>query len=126
MEFVIAEITLKNGADNNLAGHGQIHFNFLCLWQKSKFDKIHSNCYVNIMIIEQTIDILPDHRLVFDLPFELPIGKAKVKLTITPEKNKTIYNTGSAFGCFHRFADSEKINGEKNAWAQASIEIDCI
>ena len=36
------------------------------------------------MTIEQVIDITPDHRLVFDLPFHLPTGKAKVKLTVTP------------------------------------------
>jgi len=74
------------------------------------------------MTIEQTIDIMPDHRLVFDLPFHLPIGKAKVKLTVTPEKNQTVSNAGSAFGCLHCFADPEKINGEKNSWAQAALD----
>ena len=74
------------------------------------------------MIIEQTIDIMPDHRLVFDLPFELPIGRAKVKLTVIPEKNNSVSNTCSAFGCMHHFADPEKINGEKNAWSQSMLE----
>ena len=37
------------------------------------------------MTIEQTIEILPDHRLELALPVELPIGRARVELTITPE-----------------------------------------
>jgi hypothetical protein len=37
------------------------------------------------MIIEQTIEIRADHRLVLDLPLELPLGKAKVAVTVTPE-----------------------------------------
>ena len=72
------------------------------------------------MTIEQTIDIMPDHRIVLDLPFHIPTGKAKVMLTVTPEKNQTVSDTESVFGCFQRFADPEKINGEKNAWAQAA------
>ncbi|MCL2245288.1 MAG: hypothetical protein FWC03_12620 [Treponema sp.] len=74
------------------------------------------------MIIEQTIDIMPDHRLIFDLPFHLPTGKAKVKLTVIPEKNEKNSNAESVFGCFHGFSDPEKINGEKSAWTQATLE----
>ena len=74
------------------------------------------------MTIEQTIDIMPNHRLVFDLPFEIPVGRAKVKLTVTPEEKHIASNTDSAFGCLRRFADPAKIQGEKNAWAQAVLE----
>jgi len=37
------------------------------------------------MIIEQTVEIPASHRIFLDLPQELPVGKAKVELTITPE-----------------------------------------
>ena len=74
------------------------------------------------MTIEQTIDILPDHRLIFNLPFELPIGRARVKLIVTPEKNETAVSRDSAFGCLSRFADFAKIDGEENAWAQSVLE----
>jgi len=79
------------------------------------------------MLIEQTIDIQPNHRLVFDLPFELPVGKAKVKLTVIPEniQNQTerkSEQTGSVFGCLSQFANPAKISGEENAWAQAALE----
>jgi len=78
--------------------------------------------YTNTMTIEQTIEILPNHRLVLDLPFELPVGRAKVELTVTPEKKVTVANGKSAFGCLHRFADPTKISGEKGAWEHAVIE----
>jgi len=35
------------------------------------------------MIIEQTVTIPADHRILLDLPFEIPAGRAKI--TITPE-----------------------------------------
>jgi len=77
------------------------------------------------MTIEQTIEIQPNHRLVFDLPFELPVGKAKVKLTVIPEKIKNITEikpAGTAFGSLSQFADPSKIPSEKNAWQQAAFE----
>jgi hypothetical protein len=37
------------------------------------------------MTIEQTIEIPASHRIFLDLPRELPIGKAKVEFTITPQ-----------------------------------------
>ena len=74
------------------------------------------------MTIEQTIDIQPNRRLVFDLPFELPIGKAKVKLTVIPENIINTTERESAFGCLSKFADSSKISGEENSWAQAVLE----
>jgi len=36
------------------------------------------------MTIEQTVDIPADRRIFLDLPPELPIGLAKVELTLTP------------------------------------------
>ena len=35
------------------------------------------------MTIEQTVEIPADRRIFFDLPPELPVGKAKVELTFT-------------------------------------------
>ena len=37
------------------------------------------------MTIEQMIEIPANRRIILDLPLELPVGKAKVELTITPE-----------------------------------------
>jgi hypothetical protein len=74
------------------------------------------------MTIEQTIEIPSNHRLVLDLPFELPIGRARVALTVIPEKEKAANEGESAFGCLHQFADPAKISGEKGAWARAVSE----
>ena len=75
------------------------------------------------MTIEQTVTILPNHRLELDLPFELPIGKARVELTIIPEKKENSPIEGkTAFGCFHRFANPSKIPSEKGAWERAVLE----
>jgi hypothetical protein len=74
------------------------------------------------MTIEQTIEIQPDRRLVLNLPFELPIGKARLEITVTPEKNENLAKGKSAFGCLHRFADPSKIPFEEGAWEQAVLE----
>ena len=74
------------------------------------------------MTIEQTIEIQPNHRIFFDLPFELPIGKARVKLTVIPENVKNSAEKKSAFGCLSQFADPAKISGEDNVWAEAVLE----
>ncbi|GMO69938.1 MAG: hypothetical protein Ta2A_18430 [Treponemataceae bacterium] len=41
------------------------------------------------MTIEQTVEIPANHRIFFDLPFEIPIGTANVALTVTT-KQKTV------------------------------------
>jgi len=74
------------------------------------------------MTIEQTIDILPNRRLELDLPFELPVGTAKIALTITPETEQKTGGEKTAFGCLREFADPSKIPGEKGAWARAAVE----
>jgi len=74
------------------------------------------------MTIEQTIEIPPNHRLVLDLPFEWPTGRAKVELTVIPEKKKTNHKGESVFGCLHRYADPAKIPGEKGAWERAVLD----
>ena len=75
------------------------------------------------MTIEQTISILPNHRLEMDLPFELPIGRARVELTIIPEKKENSPVEGrTAFGCLHHYANPSKIPGEKGAWERAVLE----
>jgi predicted nucleic acid-binding protein len=53
------------------------------------------------MIIEQTIEIPANRRIFLDLPQELPVGKAKVELTITPEaapQGKTVRPLASLLG----------------------------
>jgi len=74
------------------------------------------------MTIEQTIDILPNHRLELDLPYELPVGRARVEVTIIPEKKGNPLEGKTAFGCLHHYADSSKIPGEKGAWERAVLE----
>jgi hypothetical protein len=74
------------------------------------------------MIIEQTIEIMPNRRLELDLPFELPLGMAKLVLSVTPENTETSSRGKSAFGCLRRFADPAKIPGEDGAWEQAVLK----
>ena len=73
------------------------------------------------MVIEQIIEIPANRKVFFELPLELPIGKAKVELIITPEKQKIFGDEKSAFGCLSRFANPAKIPGEKGAWARAIL-----
>jgi len=41
--------------------------------------------YICFMLtIEQTVTVSDDHRVYFDLPPELPVGRAKMKVTVTP------------------------------------------
>jgi len=70
------------------------------------------------MTIEQTIEILPDRRLELTLPVELPLGRARMELFITPETKRTT-SKNSAFGCLNRFADPSKISSEEGAWERA-------
>ena len=74
------------------------------------------------MTIEKTIDIQPNRRLELELPLELPIGRARVELTITPEKAGIQMGGKSAFGCLNRFANPTRIPDEKGAWAKAVLE----
>jgi hypothetical protein len=74
------------------------------------------------MTIEQIVEIPSNHRLVFNLPPELPAGRARVELTVIPEKRETFAGKKSAFGCLHRFADPSKISGEEGAWAREAAE----
>ena len=78
--------------------------------------------YNSLMTIEQTIEILPSRRLELDLPLELPLGRARVELTIIPERRESTSGGKSAFGCLHRFANPSKIAGEKGAWERAVLE----
>jgi hypothetical protein len=94
----------------------------MLLLQDTMIDAFALIFYNHGMTIEQTIEIPPSHRLVFDLPFELPTGRAKVELTVIPEKDKIAHKGKSVFGCLHRFADPSKIPGEEGAWAQAVSE----
>jgi hypothetical protein len=40
------------------------------------------SCYSYLVTIEQTIEIPANHRIYFDVPFQVPAGRAKVALTI--------------------------------------------
>jgi len=42
-----------------------------------------------MLTIEQTVTISPDRRVFFDLPPELPVGRARVELTFTPLADTT-------------------------------------
>ena len=74
------------------------------------------------MTIEQTIEINQDHLIELRLPFELPIGRAKMAMTITPEIKTSPIKKKGAFGCFQDFADPSKIPDEKGAWERAILE----
>jgi len=59
------------------------------------------SCYIYLMTIEQTVEIPASHRITIEVPHELPTGKAKVELTITPEtmpKDKTVRPLASLAG----------------------------
>jgi hypothetical protein len=38
------------------------------------------------MTIEQTVEIPASHRIFLDLPPDLPTGRAKLELTVTPKR----------------------------------------
>jgi len=60
------------------------------------------------MTIQQTIEVPPAHRIFFDLPLELPVGRAKVELTIIPEpapRKKNVKSLKSLFG-IHKNLDT--------------------
>jgi hypothetical protein len=78
--------------------------------------------YTFYMTIEQTIEINQDRLLELKLPFELPIGRAKIALTIIPEINTPSTGKKGAFGCLHDFADPSKISNEKGAWERAILD----
>ena len=46
------------------------------------------------MIIEQTVDVPASRRIFLDLPQELPVGRAKVELSITPETTPKAGDSG--------------------------------
>ncbi|MCL2026675.1 MAG: hypothetical protein FWG92_07730 [Leptospirales bacterium] len=74
------------------------------------------------MTIEQTIEINQDRLLKLRLPFDLPIGRARMAVTITPERKTSPVKRNSAFGCLHDFANPSKIPEEKGSWERAVLE----
>ena len=53
------------------------------------------------MTITQTVEVPANRRIFLDLPPELPVGRAKVELTVTPEnlsQEKTVKSLASFFG----------------------------
>ena len=41
--------------------------------------------YISVMTIEQTIEVPASRRIIFEVPPQIPVGKAKIEFTITPE-----------------------------------------
>jgi hypothetical protein len=74
------------------------------------------------MTIERIVEIPPSRRLELYLPPDLPAGRVKVALTVTPEKNEPLTKGKSAFGCLRRFANPAKISGEEGVWPRTVIE----
>jgi hypothetical protein len=50
------------------------------------------------MTIEQTIDIPIDHRLILEVPREIPAGKAILTFTPVPAADKTVSSLRSLMG----------------------------
>ena len=53
------------------------------------------------MTITQTVEVPASRRIFLDLPPELPVGRAKVELTVTPEnkaQTKPVKSLASFFG----------------------------
>ena len=74
------------------------------------------------MHIEQTIEIQANRRLELDLPIDLPLGRAKIAMTIIPENRELSAKGETAFGCLHSFANPSKIPQEKGAWERAVVK----
>jgi hypothetical protein len=60
------------------------------------------------MTIEQTVEIPADHRLVFDLPRDLPSGRAKVEVTITPLQVERFLETKHADAALENSIDERQ------------------
>jgi hypothetical protein len=55
------------------------------------------------MIIEQTIEVPADHRLLLELPAGIPRGKAKIALHIIPLDSESRKSKRAAFQSFMKF-----------------------
>jgi hypothetical protein len=55
------------------------------------------------MIIEQTIEVPADHRLLLEIPATIPRGKAKIALHITPFEANPGESKRLAFQSFMKF-----------------------
>lgn len=78
------------------------------------------------MIIEQIVEIPADHRLVLDLPLEIPAGKAKaaIILTFDPEQAEDPERVAAIeklFGCCANTGDSLNAYMERH-WAENDLE----
>jgi hypothetical protein len=72
------------------------------------------------MTIEQTIDIPADHYLHLALPLELPVGRARVELTITPESAAAA--AAAPVKLSERFAGALRLSGTQYAAFQTAIQ----
>jgi hypothetical protein len=72
--------------------------------------------------MEQIIEIKPNRRLELELPYELPVGRAKIALTIIPENLLSSTSGKTAFGCLHHYANPAMIFEEKGVWERATIK----
>ena len=63
------------------------------------------------MTIEQTVEIPANHRLVLDLPREIPQGKARFTATVTPVAEPPAAPSGLTLS--ERFAGALRLSGAK-------------
>jgi hypothetical protein len=71
------------------------------------------------MTIEQTVDIPADRCLHLALPLELPAGRARVELTMTPETETAV---AAPVKLSERFAASLRLSGTEYASLQSAIQ----
>jgi hypothetical protein len=76
------------------------------------------------MTIEQTVEIQTNHRLVLDLPLELPVGRAKAAITLTFEERPTAEREAALvelFRCCANTGDTMDAYMERH-WADNDFE----
>jgi hypothetical protein len=71
------------------------------------------------MTIEQTVDIPADHYVRLALPLELPVGRARVKLTVISESETA---GAVSIKLSERFAGALRLSGTEYASLQAAIQ----
>jgi hypothetical protein len=71
------------------------------------------------MTIEQTVDISADHYLHLALPLELPVGRARVKLTVISETETA---PADSVKLSKRFAGALRLSGTEYASLQTAIQ----
>jgi hypothetical protein len=73
-------------------------------------------CYVIAMIIEQTVEITADRRIILEVPLEVPAGKAQVliQFPVRDEMQATI--PPEAKGCMNHPEFRDALSRAQGAW----------